>query len=193
MIGAILGLANLGMGLYDQSQSAAANRKAQKYLEQQKKTLNDYLYGELSKNYMDTNQGQSALKSVRENITKNNLAAENSAAASGGTDESKLATKEANANAYGNTIANMASMGEQRKTALRGQLIGANSAYDNQIAGMDTAKAGQMANASTNAYKGAADVITADGKGAFATYDDKVNKLFGWGKYNPKNKDNNTD
>ena len=53
MIGAALGVAGLGMSLYNQSQSAAANRSAKRYLENQKRSLNDYLYGEISKNYID--------------------------------------------------------------------------------------------------------------------------------------------
>ena len=39
MIGAALGIAGLGMSLYDRSQSAAANRSAKRYLENQKRTL----------------------------------------------------------------------------------------------------------------------------------------------------------
>ena len=184
MIGAALGIAGLGMSLYDRSQSAAANRRAKRYLENQKRTLNDYLYGELSKNYMDSNEGQSAIKSVRENITKNNRSAENSAAASGGTDESKLAAKEVNAKAYGDTIANIATMADQRKAGLRSQLIGASGAYDSQIAGFDKDKAEQMSTAAGNAISTASSAIAADGKGAFDNYDDKVNKLFGWGRFN---------
>ena len=184
MIGAALGVAGLGMSLYNQSQSAAANRRAKRYLENQKRTLNDYLYGELSKNYMDSNEGQSAIKSVRENITKNNRSAENSAAASGGTDESKLAAKEVNAKLYGDTIANIATMADQRKAGLRSQLIGASGAYDNQIAGFDKDKAEQMSTAAGNAMSTASSAIAADGKGVFNKYDDKINKLFGWGRFN---------
>ena len=182
MIGAALGIAGLGMSLYDRSQSAAASRRAKRDLENQKRTLNDYLYGELSKNYMDSNEGQSAIKSVRENITKNNRSAENSAAASGGTDESKLAAKEVNAKAYGDTIANIATMADQRKAGLRSQLIGASGAYDNQIAGFDKDKAEQMSTAAGNAMSTASSVIDADAKGVFSNYDDKINKMFGWGK-----------
>ena len=184
MVGAALGIAGLGMSLYNQSQSAAANRRAKRYLENQKRTLNDYLYGELSKNYMDSNEGQSAIKSVRENITKNNRSAENSAAASGGTDESKLAAKEVNAKAYGDTIANIATMADQRKAGLRSQLIGASGAYDSQIAGFDKDKAEQMSTAAGNAMSTASSAIAADGKGVFNKYDDKINKLFGWGRFN---------
>jgi len=184
-IGGVLAVAGIGMSIYDRMKSASANNRAQQYLRNQKKTLNDYLYGELSKNYMDSNEGQSAIKSVRDSITKNNRSAENSAAASGGTDESKLAVKEVNAKSYGDTIANMATMAEQRKAGLRGQLIGANGAYDSQIAGFDKDRAEQMSNAAGNAISTASSVIAADGKGAFDKYDDKVNKLFKWGKYSP--------
>lgn len=150
------GLGLIG-GILGQQESAAANRKAQRLLDKQKKDNENWYRIQKNSDYTLRADVQAAVNKQRELLNERYKAAEKSAVVSGATDEAVAAQKEASANAMANTMADVAAAGaehkdkvEQQYLANKSKLEGEQINLDRERAAQNSAAAGQIMSAGVN-------------------------------------------
>lgn len=120
-----------GVGLL---KSSAANKRNNQLVAQQNSLLDQQYLPDLDKRYLDTNQAQSFLSTLRDRMTNSNQKVAQTAAVTGGTDEAVLAGKESNANVYGDFLNKLNAQGTQYKQGLQDRYMQGK----NQLFGMQT-------------------------------------------------------
>ena len=150
------GLGLIG-GILGQQESAAANRKAQRLLNKQKKDNENWYRIQKNSDYTLRADVQAAINKQRELLNERYKAAEKSAVVSGATDEAIAAQKEASANAMANTMADVAAAGaehkdrvEQQYLANKSKLEGEQINLDRERAAQNSAAVGQIMSAGVN-------------------------------------------
>ena len=157
LLAGIMGGLGLIGGILGQQESAAANRKAQRLLNKQKKDNENWYRIQKNSDYTLRADVQAAINKQRELLNERYKAAEKSAVVSGATDEAIAAQKEASANAMANTMADVAAAGaehkdrvEQQYLANKSKLEGEQINLDRERAAQNSAAVGQIMSAGVN-------------------------------------------
>ena len=111
--------AGLLSGIVGLSSSAAANRRTRREANKYQNFLDAEYLPDMNRRYADTEEAQSFISTLNERLNKQNEKAEQTAAVTGGTDESVLAAKDLNTRAYAEALNRIAGMGTQYKQGLK--------------------------------------------------------------------------
>lgn len=115
--GLVIGSAALSLGssIFGGAKAAAAQREANRLLEQQKRENEAWYKRRYNEDYTQTAEAQNMIRMAREAGEKQYRRAEGAAAVAGGTDEALAQAKEAGNEMVANATANIAAQGTQRK------------------------------------------------------------------------------
>lgn len=167
-IGAAIGA---GMSIAGSIAGGVAAKKqagaAQKELEKQRQKNEEWYNRRYNENATQRGDAQRMLTRTEELIRQRNKAAQGAQAVMGGTSESVAAAKAANNKAISDAAANITASAEARKDAIEATYMQNDNAYNEQMIGVDQAKAQAIAGAVQGIANAGADI-------AGATFD--VNK-----------------
>ena len=144
----------IGMGLSAVSgivgliQSGQAQHRNAQIAHQQKNFLDQQYLPDMNKRYLDTDQAQSFLSTMRERMTTANKQVEQTNAVTGGTDEAALAGRENNAQVYSNALNGLAAQG----TAYQQNLKDRYSSGMNQVYGEQMGMNAQQSQSGSNVF-----------------------------------------
>lgn len=146
--------------------SKAANEAADK-IEEQRKKNQEWYNRRYNEDATQRGDAQRMLTRTEELIRQRNKAAHGAQAVMGGTSDSIAASKDANNKAISDAAANITASAEARKDAIEATYMQNDNAYNEQMIGVDQAKAQAIAGAVQGIANAGADI-------AGATFD--VNK-----------------
>ena len=126
--------------------SAHNNNKRESALKDRQDKLDNWYNSEYNKDYLQGSEAQSAIKTVSDRIKKNNTIADNKAAVTGQTDESRLYARNNNEERYSDFINKLAGKGDAYKRYVQSRYDGQQGAIQNNQDAITDAK-----NASTSA------------------------------------------
>lgn len=157
-LGKIAGAAGpIGMGLSALSgivglfKSGAANRRNNQLVKQQQNLLDQQYLPDMNKRYLDTDQAQSFLATLRDRMNTQNQQVQQTAAVTGGTDEAVIAGREANAQNYGDFLNKLNAHGTQYKQGLQDRYMQGK----NQILGMQMGQNAGQSESGSNLFSNA--------------------------------------
>jgi len=137
-------LASLAVQAASSAYSGYQNQKQQDALQGRQDDLNNWYNANYNQDYLQTPESKSALKTLSDRIYKNNKIADNKAAVTGQTDESRLAARNNNEQVYSGFVNKLAGNADRYKRYVQ-------SRYDQQEGGilgkMDAATARKNASA----------------------------------------------
>ena len=134
MIGTIaLGAAGLVGGLMGGLGTNRRLKQQVRYLNEKKKQNEDWYNRRYNEDATQRADAQRLLALTEQQIMQRNREAAGRAAVSGGTEESQMAAKQANARAVSDVMSNIAVQAGQRKDAIENQYMKTRDAYDEQI------------------------------------------------------------
>lgn len=109
-VGVGLSAVSAGAGL---AKSGAANKRNRQAVAGQQSLLDQQYLPDMNKRYLDTDQAQSFLSTLRDRMTTSNKETTQTAAITGGTDESVLAAREGNGRNYADFLNKLSAQGTQ--------------------------------------------------------------------------------
>lgn len=156
-IGALIGgIASLGAGIFGSAAANKRRRQAERELEKQKKSLQEWRDAEMGTNYLDRADSRAAMRRVFENNKEAQKAANTDAIKSGMTDEAKVAQAAKLNENYADVVSQIAAAGAQHKDQVQQQYMGEKRNLDNlKIQNMmDTSGVDNMVQGITGAAAG---------------------------------------
>lgn len=154
---------NTGMGIYGQIRAAKEMKKQGQYLDNYERSMDSYYNGETSKNVLDTEYAQSALKKIRESLAERRKISNSTAAITGASDESQIAEKDNEAKAISGAVTSLAQYGSQRRDALKREQMGRKDGILQMRLGSSGQKAQSGMNLTNNAWNSIGSFIDAWG------------------------------
>lgn len=148
MVGAIIGAAaQVGSSIYGAVKSSQANQRAQQMIQNQRDENKKWYDQKMAEDYTQRSDAQNVLRKQRELLQEQYQRARATNIVAGGTDES-LALQQAQANeTMGETMANIASQASDYKESVEQQYRAKDDALNQQLAGIEQAKADNIAQA----------------------------------------------
>lgn len=138
IVAGVLGAVSLAGSIAGKAKEAKERRRSQRFVEEQARLAKDWYTRESSRNYLDTAEGSSQQKVLRDMLRENTNRVDNSLVKTGGTAESAIAQKEAAGKTLADGTRQMAAMGTQRKMTLHQIYQGQKDKYDGmKIANMN--------------------------------------------------------
>jgi hypothetical protein len=167
LVSAALSIASLGMKAISGISNAIKMRKEKKRLKSEGATLDEWYASESNQDYMNTEQAQSVMAKLRENLKKNNQVNANTSAVMGGTDEATIASNEATNQAIGDTASAVAGQATEYKNGIRQDYQSQKSVLNQQMSDLNKKSAQSSANAGSNAMQAFGSVVNANKQNAF--------------------------
>lgn len=167
MIGTLATVASLLLSAYGQNQSANAAEEQQGLLNKRMDDLDSWYKGESSKDYTQTQEGQSTMRRLESQMKKALESQNNEAVKTGATPESKVALQGALTEKYGDAVSQLSGLTTQRKDNLRRDYMGSMNNLLNQQSNMYTQDQQNWGNFASNIGSALGSVTQADSAGAF--------------------------
>ena len=166
LIGSIAGKAN----------EAKNRRKVDAFVDTQSKNLESWYKKESNTGYLDTAEGASQHKALKDMLRENTNRVDNSTVKTGGTAESAIAMREAAGKTVADGSRQMAAMGTQRQMTLRNIYQDQKNSYDQMKIGSMNAKADAWSTFANNAGQVASNWIGVGAEGGKAGWGDLLKK-----------------
>lgn len=148
MVGAIIGAAaQVGSSIYGAVKSSQANKKAQQMIQNQRDENQRWYDQKMAEDYMQRSDVQNVLRKQRELLNEQYQRARATNIVAGGTDESLALQQQAANEAMGNTMADVAAGASAYKDSIEQQYRAKDDAINQQLIGVQQAKAQSIANA----------------------------------------------
>jgi hypothetical protein len=111
-----LSAVSAGAGLL---KSGAANKRNRGLVKEQSNLLDETYLSDMNKRYLDTDEAQSFLSTLRDRMNTSNKEVNQTAAVTGGTDESVLAGRESNGRNYADSLNKLSAQGTRYTQGLK--------------------------------------------------------------------------
>lgn len=138
---AIGGALGVGGAIFGGISASKAMKKVKRNLQQQQRENQSWYDRRYNEDATQRADAQRILTMTNENIRQRNRAAAGTQAVMGGTEESVAAAKAANNEALADATSQIAAAGERRKDAIEQQYLATKQNLNNQLNGMQQAKA----------------------------------------------------
>jgi hypothetical protein len=150
-IGAGVSAAGTIFGMIKQGQAQKRlNRMIQRQAEDNKQMFNSDYY----KDFFDSEQARSVIKTLNDRLDKDNKKADNTAVVTGSTPEATIAVKEKNQNVFSDSVNKLGGYATQYKQNIKNGYMNRKMGYDTQINNMQSQVANSWGNFASNAMKG---------------------------------------
>lgn len=141
---AIGGALGIGGAIFGGISASKAMKKVKRNLQQQQRENQSWYDRRYNEDVTQRADAQRILTMTNENIRQRNRAAAGTQAVMGGTEESVAAAKAANNEALADATSQIAAAGERRKDAIEQQYLATKQNLNNQLNGMQQAKAANV-------------------------------------------------
>lgn len=141
---AIGGALGIGGAIFGGISASKAMKKVKRNLQQQQRENQSWYDRRYNEDATQRADAQRILTMTNENIRQRNRAAAGTQAVMGGTEESVAAAKAANNEALADATSQIAAAGERRKDAIEQQYLATKQNLNNQLNGMQQAKAANV-------------------------------------------------
>lgn len=141
---AIGGALGVGGAIFGGISASKAMKKVKRNLQQQQRENQSWYDRRYNEDATQRADAQRILTMTNENIRQRNRAAAGTQAVMGGTEESVAAAKAANNQALADATSQIAAAGERRKDAIEQQYLTTKQNLNNQLNGMEQAKAANV-------------------------------------------------
>lgn len=148
MVGAIIGAAaQVGSSIYGAVKSSQANKKAQQMIQNQRDENQRWYDQKMAEDYTQRSDVQNVLRKQRELLDEQYQRARATNVVAGGTDESLALQQQAANKTMGDTMADIAAGASAYKDSIEQQYRAKDDAINQQLIGVQQAKAQSIANA----------------------------------------------
>ena len=165
-VGTALALASLIPTLFAGAKSREMNNNNQRELDRRRAELDKWL-AEADQDYLNTEAGQSALTQLRNSYQEAVQKANAGGTIQGASDEKRVATNEAIANPYFDSITKLAGYGTQYRDSVRREGVMRDETLSNMQMGINNNRSQTAMNLASTAANFGASAMTADAMGAF--------------------------
>lgn len=155
---AIGGALGVGGAIFGGISASKAMKKVKRNLQQQQRENQSWYDRRYNEDATQRADAQRILTMTNENIRQRNRAAAGTQAVMGGTEESVAAAKAANNQALADATSQIAAAGERRKDAIEQQYLATKQNLNNQLNGMQQAKAAGVQQAALGMAQAGADL-----------------------------------
>jgi len=155
---AIGGALGVGGAIFGGISASKAMKKVKRNLQQQQRENQSWYDRRYNEDATQRADAQRILTMTNENIRQRNRAAAGTQAVMGGTEESVAAAKAANNQALADATSQIAAAGERRKDAIEQQYLATKQNLNNQLNGMQQAKAAGVQQAALGMAQAGADM-----------------------------------
>lgn len=155
---AIGGALGVGGAIFGGISASKAMKKVKRNLQQQQRENQSWYDRRYNEDATQRADAQRILTMTNENIRQRNRAAAGTQAVMGGTEESVAAAKAANNEALADATSQIAAAGERRKDAIEQQYLATKQNLNNQLNGMQQAKAAGVQQAALGMAQAGADL-----------------------------------
>ena len=130
------GVIGLGASLFGGSKAANERRKMERYLRQQESENQSWYDANALSDYTQRADTQNLMKQLRDNLSRQNKAASNTAVVTGATPEQQAIQKEQSNKVISDTFSNIGAMGQQWKDRITDRYLDRKNALSGQKMGM---------------------------------------------------------
>jgi hypothetical protein len=176
-VGAILTVASLLGQAFGNIKSGQEANKQQKFLDKRRAELDDMFNKDYNTPYIQSEQAQSALSSLRNNIDKYQKRTLNRAAITGGSDESQVAANQGANETLASATSDIAGQGTAYKEGLRREKLSRDMSFDQEQNDLDASQRGKWINFMSNAANARTTALMADRIGAFDDINGKISNV----------------
>ncbi len=144
--------------------AGAARRKQRRMIERQAQENRNLFEQDYYKDFFDTEQARSTMKTLSDNLKKQGKRAENIGVVTGATPEATLARKEQAQNIYADAINRLGGYATQYKDRAKGRYLNQKANIDNQLVNMQAQTAQSWQNLAQNGMNGVSTAMAGGGK-----------------------------
>lgn len=156
---AIGGALGVGGAIFGGISASKAMKKVKRNLQQQQRENQSWYDRRYNEDATQRADAQRILTMTNENIRQRNRAAAGTQAVMGGTEDAVAAAKAANNEALADATSQIAAAGERRKDAIEQQYLATKQNLNNQLNGMQQAKAAGVQQAALGMAQAGADMV----------------------------------
>lgn len=178
MIGAGLAIASGLASLYGSMKSAQANRAIDDQLRRRQSELDTWYNKEYNQNYLDTEEAQSTVALLRQQMAEQMKKYDQNSAIKGASDEARIAQADQLQKRMGQNVTQLAGYGTRYKDMIRREYQGLNANLDQLQAQNLQNKNQQWMNFMGNATNAGMGFAEAGANGAFDNWDNKLTSMF---------------
>lgn len=161
MVGAIIGAAaQIGSSIYGAVKSSQANKQAQAMIQNQRDENRAWYNQKMAEDYMQRSDVQNVLRKQRELLNEQYQRARATNIVAGGTDESLALQQQAANKTMGDTMADIAAGASAYKDSIEQQYRAKDDAINQQLIGVQQAKAQSIANAAGQVGSAVSGLVT---------------------------------